>query len=85
MHIHIYIYYVHFNQEKRSSHFGVSDKKLQYQNQGENMAQAQHAPAHLGHCKHTAALLFLVPEFRLGTKNEDLCVAVGFGVRCNRV
>lgn len=27
-----------------------------------------------------AVLLFLVPEFRLGTENEELCVAVGFGV-----
>lgn len=45
------------------------------------MAQAQRAPAHLGHCKHTAVLLFLVPEFSLGTENEEQCVAVGFGVR----
>lgn len=49
------------------------------------MAQVQHAPVYLDHCTHTAVLLFLVPEFRLGTKNEELCVAVGFGVRYNGV
>jgi len=47
------------------------------------MAQAQCAPAHLDHCKHMAVLLFLVPEFRLGTENEELCVALDFGVRRN--
>ena len=61
----------------------VPDRKLQYPKQEENMAQVQPAPAYLDHCKHTAVLLFWFPNLDLDLKNEELRVAMGFGVRHN--